>query len=87
MIGLGAVREDHGLAGAGGRATHTINLLAVRVGAADYPQQQCVTGRARHLRALRQVLEAEEHAFAGAATDVGGGDFDLGYVSHGNLVL
>lgn len=82
MFWLDALRQDHGLAGAGRGAAHAVDLLAVGVGAAYYPQQQCVTGGAGDLRLLGQVLQAEEHAFAGAATDVGGGDFYLRYVCH-----
>ena len=32
---------------------------------------------------IRQVLQAEEHALAGAATHVGGGNPDLGLLAHG----
>ncbi len=37
VIGAGAFRQDHGFAGAGRRATHAVDLLVVRVGAADHP--------------------------------------------------
>lgn len=80
VLGLDALRQDHGLAGARRGAAHAVDLLAVRVGAADYPQQQRIAGGTWNLRLLGQVLQAEEHAFAGAAADVGGGDFDLGYM-------
>ena len=83
VIGLDALRQDHGLAGAGRRAAHAVDLLAVRVGAADHAQQQRVAGRAGNLRRFGQILQAEEHALAGAATHVGGGNFDLRCVSHG----
>jgi hypothetical protein len=71
-------RQDHGLAGGRRGAAHAVDLLAVRVGTADHAQQQPVTRRTGNLRGLREVLQAEEHAFAGAATHVGGGDFKLG---------
>ncbi|MNH27415.1 hypothetical protein D3C79_875270 [compost metagenome] len=87
MLGLAAARENHRLAGTGGGTAHAVDLLAIWVGAADDAQQQCVAGSARDLGALRQVVEAKKHAFAGAATDVGGRNSDLRYVSHGNLVL
>ena len=38
VISLDAFRQDHGFAGAGGRAAHAVDLLVVRVGAADHPQ-------------------------------------------------
>ncbi|MNC41305.1 hypothetical protein D3C75_900640 [compost metagenome] len=83
VIGLGAFRQDHGFAGAGGRAAHAVDLFVVRVGAADHAQQQRVAGRARDLRRFRQVLETEEHAFAGAAAHVCSWNLDLSCVSHG----
>ncbi|MCY1299044.1 hypothetical protein D9M68_681990 [compost metagenome] len=85
VVRTGALGHDHGLAGAGGGAAHAVDLLAVRVGAADHAHQQRVAGGAGGLRGFGQVLQAEEHALAGAATDVGGGDLDLGYVGHGSL--
>ena len=78
VIRLAAFGQDSGLTGAGGRTTHAINLFAIWVGAADDTHQQLVTRRAGLLRWLGQVLQAKENAFAGAATQVGGGDFDLG---------
>ena len=51
------------------------------VGAALAPAVVLATG------GFGQVFEVEEHAFAGTATHVGGGDLDLRYVGHGNLVL
>ena len=82
VIGPAAARHDHGFAGAGTGATHAINLFGVGVGAADDAQQQGVTGGASLLCPRRQVLQAEEHALAGAATQVGGGDADLCDVGH-----
>ena len=41
-----------------------------------------IARRTRHLAAGRQVLQAEEHALAGTAAHVGGGDSDLGCMSH-----
>ena len=72
-----ALRQDHRLAGARGGSAHAVDLLAVRVRAADHAQQQRITRRARHLRGLGQVLQAEEHALAGTAAHVGGGNADL----------
>ncbi|MCY1242949.1 hypothetical protein D9M72_559470 [compost metagenome] len=83
MIGLAAFGNDDCFAGAGGGAAHAVYLLAVGVGAADHAQQQCVARRAWQLRGLRQILQAKEHAFAGAAAHIGGRDFDLGHISHG----
>src|SRR5690606_18990960 len=83
VIGLEAFRQDYGFTGAGGRAAHAIDLLVVRVGATDHPQQQGVARRAGNLCRFGQVFQAEKYAFAGAAAHVGGGDFDLGCVSHG----
>ena len=83
VIGLDAFRQDHGFAGARRRAAHAVDLFFVRVGAADYAQQQGVAGRAWNLGRFRQVSQAEEHAFAGAAAHVGGGNLDLRCMSHG----
>ena len=83
MVGAGAFGQDHGFTGARRGATHAVDLLVVRVGAADHPQQQGIARGARHLRRFGQVLEAEKHALAGAATHVGGGDLDLRCVCHG----
>ena len=66
------------LAGAARGGTHAIDLLAIRVRAADHAQQQCVACVAGLLRAFGQVLQAKEHTLAGAATHVGGGDLGLG---------
>ncbi len=77
-----AFRQDDRLAGARRGAAHAVDLLAVRVGAADHAQQQRVARGAGHLRGLGQVLQAEEHALAGAAAHVGGGNPDLGRVRH-----
>jgi len=82
VVRAGALRHDHGLAGARGGAAHAVDLLAVGVGAADHAHQQLVARFARHLRRFRQVLQAEEHALAGAAAHVGGGDLDLRCMSH-----
>ena len=78
VIGARAFREDHALAGAGGGAAHAVDVGAVGVGAADDALKQPVARAARHLAALRQVLQAKEHALAGAAPDVGGGNAKLG---------
>ena len=53
VIRLRAPRHDHALARARRRAAHAVDLLAVRVGAADHAQQQRVARRARHLRGAR----------------------------------
>ncbi len=73
-------RDDHGLAGAGRGATHAVDLLAVRVGAADHAQQQRIACGARHAGLVRQVVQLEEHALAGAAAQIGGGDPALGRI-------
>ncbi|MNF15208.1 hypothetical protein D3C80_2177140 [compost metagenome] len=57
-------------------------MRGVRVGTADHTHEQLVACFAGHLAALGQVLQAEEHALAGAATDIGGGNSDLGNVGH-----
>ena len=51
----------------------------------DLPEAARVPGKARDALLLRgsgQILKTEEHAFAGAAADVGGGNLDLRYVCH-----
>ena len=78
VIGPAALGQDHRLAGAGGRPAHAIDLLAIGVRAADDAQQQLIPGWPGHLGGGRQVLEAEEDALAGAAAQIGSGDFDLG---------
>ena len=78
VLGLAAFGEDHGFAGAGCSATHAVDLFAVRIGTADDTQQQCIARGTGHLCRNGQILQAEEHALAGAATHVGGGDFYLG---------
>ncbi|MNY33124.1 hypothetical protein D3C86_1673870 [compost metagenome] len=83
MISLDALRQDHGFAGAGGRAAHAVDLLVVRIGAADHAQQQGIAGRAWNLCRFWQIRQAEKHALAGAAAHVGGGNLDLSCVSHG----
>ncbi|MDT4861584.1 hypothetical protein FQZ97_961950 [compost metagenome] len=83
VLGLAALRQDHALAGAGGGAAHAVDVRRIRIGAADHAHEQLVAGFTRNLAALGQVLQAEEHALAGAAADVGGGDLHLGYVGHG----
>ncbi len=82
VVGLDAPGQDHRLAGAGRGAAHAVDLLVIGIGAADHPQQQGVTGCARQLGRLGQVLQVEEHALAGAATHVGGGNLDLRYECH-----
>src|SRR5690606_41832527 len=58
--------QDHGLGGGRGGPAHAVGVLAVRIGAADHAQQQLVARLAGHAGALGQVVELEEHAFAGA---------------------
>jgi len=82
MIRPAALRDDHRLAGARRRAAHAVDLLAIRIGAADHAHQQCVARRAGRLRGFGQVLQAKEHAFAGAAAHVRCGNPDLGCVCH-----
>ena len=77
-----AAGKYDGLAGARGGATHSVGMLAVRVGAADYPQQQGVTHRAGDPGRLRKILQAEKHAFAGATAHVDCRNPDLGCMSH-----
>ncbi len=78
VIGYRCAGDDHALAGAGRRAAHAVGVLAVGIGRADHAHQQRITRRARHLGGNGQVLQAEEHAFAGAAAHVGGGNAELG---------
>ena len=82
VVRLFAATDDHRLAGAGGRAPHAVDLLGVGVGAADHAQQQGITRRARHLRRFRQLIAQEEHALAGAATQIGGGNPELCLLAH-----
>ena len=82
MLGHGALGQDHALAGARCRATHAVDMGGIGIGAADHPQKQLVARGAWHLAALRQVLQTEEHALAGTATDIGGGNLDLGNMGH-----
>src|SRR5690606_28162641 len=84
VIGLAALRQDHALAGAGGGAAHAVDVRGVGVGTADDAHEQLVAGLARHLAALGQILQAEEHTLAGAAPHVGGGNSHLGYLRHRN---
>jgi hypothetical protein len=81
--GLLAAREDHRLAGAGGRAAHAIDLLGIGVRAADHPQQQGIASRARTLCRRGQIVELEENALAGPASHIRGGDTELRWLSHG----
>jgi len=66
-------RQDHDLAGARGGRAHAVGLLAVAIGTADHPQQQALALS----RIGRKVLGAEEHALAGAAAHVDGGNAKL----------
>ncbi len=84
VVRLAAARQDHALAGAGGGAAHAVDVRGIGVGAADHAHEQPVARLARHPAALRQVLQAEEHALAGPATHVGGWNLHLGYVGHGS---
>ena len=72
-VGPPGFRQDDDLAGARGGAAHAVGMLAVRIGAADHAQQQALA-----LGGIgRQVVLAEEHALAGAAAHVDGGDAEL----------
>ncbi len=82
VIGLAALRQDHALAGAGSGAAHAVDMGGIGIGTADYAHEQLVTRLTRYLAWLRQVLQAKEHALAGAAAHVGSGNLDLGYMSH-----
>lgn len=82
MARLAALREDHALAGAGGGAAHPVDVRGIGVGTADHPHEQPVARLAGDPAGFRQVFQAEEHALAGAAAQVGGGDADLGWVGH-----
>src|SRR3546814_9697312 len=62
VIGFRALGQDHGLRRRRGRATHAVDLRAVRIGRADYAQQEFVARLARLLAALRQVRELEERS-------------------------
>ena len=66
-------RDHHHLAGAGGGPAQAVDLLAVGIGAADHPQQQRIARRTGR----RQVAGMKEHALAGTATHVDGGDTQL----------
>lgn len=82
MARLAALREDHALAGAGGGAAHPVDVRGIGVGTADHPHEQPIARLAGDPAGFRQVFQAEEHALAGAAAQVGGGDADLGWVGH-----
>ena len=82
-----ALGQNHRLAGTRGGAAHAVGVFAIGVRAADDPQQQLVAGFAGHLGHVWQIGEAEENAFAGAATHVSGRDFDLGYMGHGAFLF
>ena len=84
MVGSAAFGDDHRLAGAGGRATHAIGLLAIRIGAADHAQQERIASLARHLGGGRKVVQSKEHALAGTTTQIGGRDPDLCGMGHGD---
>ncbi len=77
VVRLQALRDDHALARAGRRAAHAVDVRCIGVRAADHAQEQPVTRLARHLAGLGEIMQAEEHALAGAATHVGGGNPDL----------
>ncbi|KAG1165987.1 hypothetical protein G6F35_018456 [Rhizopus arrhizus] len=87
MVRLGALADDDGLAGAGRGGAHAVDLLAVGVGAANHAHQQRVARRARHAGGFGQVIQLEEHAFAGAAAHVGGGNLGLGSMGHGIVLM
>ncbi len=78
-----AFRQDHRLRRRRGRSAHAVDLLAIRVRAADDAHQEPVARRTRHTRGLRQVVPLEEHALAGAAAHIGGRDADLRGEGHG----
>src|SRR5690606_33695176 len=79
-------RQDHALAGAGSGAAHAVDMGGIGIGTADYAHEQLVTRLTRYLAWLRQVLQAKEHALAGAAAHVGSGDSDLCWVGHAFLL-
>jgi hypothetical protein len=56
-------------------------LLLVGVGAADYAEQEFVSGFAWGLAGFREILKAEEDAFGCAATHLGG-EFELVVEAH-----
>ena len=82
MARLAALREDHALAGAGGGAAHPVDIARHRGQGCHHPHEQPVARLAGDPAGFRQVFQAEEHALAGAAAQVGGGDADLGWVGH-----
>src|SRR5690606_15165379 len=77
VLRLTAFGQDHALAGTRGRAPHAVDMRCVGIGTADHPHEQPVPGLARHLTGRGQVLQTEEHARAGTATHVGGGNSDV----------
>src|SRR5690606_25963960 len=70
-------RDQHDLARAGGGAPHAVGVPAIRIRAADDPQQQGIALRARPW----QVALVEEHAFAGPAPHVHRRDAPLLHLS------
>ena len=78
--------QNHAFGRAGSRATHAVNVRGVWVGAANHAHEQLVARRAGLLAGFRQILQTEKHAFGCAATNVGGGDFNLcGKSGHDDL--
>src|SRR5690606_3840753 len=82
MARLGRCRQDNRFTGTGGGVTQAADLLLVGVRAADDSQQELVSGFTGDLTGFWQVLQSEERTFAGAATHVRGGHFDLRGVHH-----
>ncbi len=82
VIGLFTLGQNDGFGGTGRGATHAIDLLTIGVGTADHALQDFVTGFTRHLSCFRQIGQVEENTLGGAATDIGGRNFDLGNTGH-----
>jgi len=77
-----AFTHDDDLAGAGRGPAHAVDVLLIRIGAADQAQQRGIPAR----RIGGQIFGQKEHAFAGAPAHVIGGDSGLRWwVGHGGV--
>ena len=74
--------QDYRFTGAGGGITQAVDLLFVGIGATNYTQQKLVSRFTGYLAGFGQILQAEEDAFTGTATHVGGRNTNLGSKTH-----
>ncbi|SKN34615.1 Uncharacterised protein [Mycobacteroides abscessus subsp. massiliense] len=76
IVAFGFV-QNHGFAGGRTGVTQTVNLFTVRVGAAEYAQEDFVACPACFLRSGRQIGTFEENAFRCTAAVVNSWNFNL----------